>query len=943
MIIHNPILTGSISLNGSDLSTITGSVATSASFDARTTYLESTSSILTAASASLSVTSGSLVAASASLSAASGSFNTRVTALEATGSALTSSLTTVSSSGYATSASLSAASASFNSRTTNLETYTTNWTAVSASFARTGSNNFRAPQYVSDTTVPTGFSNTTASIYTDGGLQVTKDSYFSGSMYIKGNLTIYGTQSIAYITSSQLNIATNLITVNTATPSIRFGGIAVQDSGSATGLTGSLLWDSQNNNWLYDNPSGSGNYDSAMVIMGPRNSSALGNEQGLSCNYLVLGHGSHHTTSSMIYHDGTNTCIGTGVTFTSAGAACFSSCITANASSTVNSAYPQLVLNNPTAGAGIELHFKDNGTLKSKIGTLDDINSWQIYNGGAIRFTVNNSGNVGIGNTTPDRKFYVADTSATQSTILGYNQCTTFTGTVIEAITDRTSSSAFNLMNLKSSTTSMFLVRGDGLACFAGQVCIGSSLVIAGSGGSSGILLPSTSNILGLVAGTSYSENVPRIEISGVAFDSCSSAANNVYIRANTVRFTLANASCETMRITSAGNVGIGASTPQQILSVNNPFSSLNALYPIIISQTGNAEIGGMYSTADSITNPIGAGLAFKTYQVNVGLTEKIRITHAGYMGIGCTAPSGKLQVVNSSTQYAVYTLGGNLELYTPEGNCGYVRLGSAYNLNGVYGSCGLNYITSGTSNHIFYTTDSACERMRITSTGIATFTCQVCVSVVRSNGTHSTAMILQDNVTGVQTPGFGLRLTYQSNGTGVQSSIGLENGGTGTNNESQISFYTQNTAGGLGKRLLLTSGGDACFAYQVCAPMFISTAGCVVSNSVITYSVGGTMAGYTATYFDFPTWNDNSQGQIFEIKAFFEHYLDWGYGTSLYKYMATRSTGNTDVTFLNCVTGNGGCWIAYKTSDTNLRICKIAGSYAGGGAYWIQVTAKQP
>jgi hypothetical protein len=123
---------------------------------------------------------------------------------------------------------------------------------------------------------------------------VSKDSYFSGSMFIKGNLTIYGTQSVAYITSSQLNIATNLITVNTATPSVRFGGLAVYDSGSTgTGMTGSLLWDSQNNSWIYDNPSGSGNYDSSMVIMGPRNASALGSEQGLNCNYLIQGHGHH--------------------------------------------------------------------------------------------------------------------------------------------------------------------------------------------------------------------------------------------------------------------------------------------------------------------------------------------------------------------------------------------------------------------------------------------------------------------------------------------------------------------------------------------------------------------------------------------------------------------------------------------------------------------------
>lgn len=112
-------------------------------------------------------------------------------------------------------------------------------------------------------------------------------------------------------------------------------------------------------------------------------------------------------------------------------------------------------------------------------------------------------------------------------------------------------------------------------------------------------------------------------------------------------------------------------------------------------------------------------------------------------------------------------------------------------------------------------------ERMRITSAGIATFACQVCISIGRTNGADSTALIFQDNTTGVQTPGFGLRLAYQSNGTGVQSVIGLENGGTGTNNESQISFYTQNVAGGLAKRLLLTSGGDAGFSGNVCAASF--------------------------------------------------------------------------------------------------------------------------
>lgn len=237
------------------------------------------------------------------------------TATSASAAISSSYATSATSASYSTSASaaVSAASATSASYALNASTAANSTlfeNTASVRFATTASNNFTAPQHVTDLTVPTGFANTSGSIYTDGGMLVSKDSYFSGSMFIKGNLTIYGTQSVAYITSSQLNIATNLITVNTATPSVRFGGLAVYDSGSTgTGMTGSLLWDSQNNSWIYDNPSGSGNYDSAMVIMGPRNASSLGSEQGLNCNYLIQGHGHHHTTSSQIYHDGTNTCI----------------------------------------------------------------------------------------------------------------------------------------------------------------------------------------------------------------------------------------------------------------------------------------------------------------------------------------------------------------------------------------------------------------------------------------------------------------------------------------------------------------------------------------------------------------------------------------------------------------------------------------------------------
>jgi len=126
----------------------------------------------------------------------------------------------------------------------------------------------------------------------------------SGSLIIDQNLIVLGSQSIQYITSSQLNISTNLITVNTATPAIRFGGLAVIDSGSTgTGKTGSILWDSQRDQWVYSNPSGS-NYDGAVFLVGPRNITGLGSEVGINEWYAVIGNGDHHMTSSAIYNSG---------------------------------------------------------------------------------------------------------------------------------------------------------------------------------------------------------------------------------------------------------------------------------------------------------------------------------------------------------------------------------------------------------------------------------------------------------------------------------------------------------------------------------------------------------------------------------------------------------------------------------------------------------------
>jgi hypothetical protein len=200
--------------------------------------------------------------------------------------------------------------ASFTAVSSSQQQISASLLTISRSYATTGSNTFTGVQNFSNTCNPIGF-NSVASLYTAGGLQVSYDSYFSSSVFVNGNLTVFGTQSVVHVSSSQFNIGTNIITVNTATPSIRYGGLSVYDSGS-TGLSGSIFWDSEANHWIYANASGSGGgdtYTGGMFISGPRNTRGLGCEQGTTSCMLLVGQGGDHLTSSMIYHSSTVTCV----------------------------------------------------------------------------------------------------------------------------------------------------------------------------------------------------------------------------------------------------------------------------------------------------------------------------------------------------------------------------------------------------------------------------------------------------------------------------------------------------------------------------------------------------------------------------------------------------------------------------------------------------------
>jgi len=162
-------------------------------------------------------------------------------------------------------------------------------------------------------------------------------------------------------------------------------------------------------------------------------------------------------------------------------------------------------------------------------------------------------------------------------------------------------------------------------------------------------------------------------------------------------------------------------------------------------------------------------------------------------------------------------TKNSTLATYTGSVNS---QLSSLITATSSYETRGRGIVSGSSQVDVMSTTNIS----RLATTGSNTFTTNQNISTTRTNGSNTNVLTLSDNVTGVQTPGFGLRIQYQSNGTGVNAAIGLENGGGGTNNESQISLYTQNTAGALTRQVLVGSTGN------------LTVTGTITENSSLRY-----------------------------------------------------------------------------------------------------------
>jgi hypothetical protein len=719
MRIDAPIITGSFSLNGSTLGSLAsvattgsntflgGQSATSFAGDQLTAndraYLRridgiagTTIEVIAPISASAGITGSTnfdtivnkptLVSGSSqvidilsSLNTTTASFTPRISNLESKSASVDisiSNINSVTASNIARLTNLESKSASVDISITNINSYTSSQDTKNTTLGSyTGSND----------TKWTSIGNVTGSYATTGSNTFFGTQTYSGSVYIANDLIVQGSSSIQYISASSVSIGTNIVQLNTATPSVRYAGLSVQDSGSSAGVTGSMLWDSLCNRWIYSNPSTIG-YSGGILMSGPR-AATFGTETTLTCNYIAKSGGGDHLYDSCIwemsgsvgincatpsYNLDVNGCGRFSGAVTAAGAIFTSATETRGnirTTFTSDNSYYSLFSNDgaltlDTYGTGGYMNFKILGSTKLSITST-----------GAASFS--SSVNINGASTTNDLNIYNTNNA-------GISLQTSYTGT--------TGSDGFYMGQLFQSTNFLFRQRENadivfdtnngsermritsgGMVCFACQVCtaglysncaIGINshnsaipLQIKRWTGSSGtVILIGNDNVVGMPALSFCNDNG-----GGTAYVSMTS---NCQININGSIYAC-----------PSGNVGILTTDPKNLLHIKSAASGLasyDSRYKVILESNGEAYYivttpDNSYAGFRILGTASASKSAFEYYMAeglthiysncamrfHVGGSERMKIDTGGYVGIGICTPSAPLHIKGTSSVYS--------------------------------------------------------------------------------------------------------------------------------------------------------------------------------------------------------------------------------------------------------------------------------------------------
>jgi len=436
----------------------------------------------------------------------------------------------------------------------------------------------------------------------------------TGSLYISSDLVVQGSSSLQNITASVVNIGANIVNLNTANPAIRFAGLNIFDSGSIGG-SGSFLYDAVQDEFIFIHRGDNANITSSVVLMGPQTYNNVGSETYPTNNRILKGTGNEHIGDSIISE--TNEGIGISGSLSITGSVLVGIDKGIIFDSSGASGNPEISID-----SNVDLNFKNSAGLTN----LKLKNNGDTIISGSLSLTGNitSTGNVGVGNTSPSAKLDIeANSSTWTARVINTNTTTNNAGLLVKA---GVNSGNEIILAQKANGTSVFLVDASGNVGI-GTTSPGSKLHVEG----------------GEIRATTTNGGVALYRTGDTGEVAAYNWGGSAYLNLNLVGLfhTFSTSGTERMRITSTGNVGIGTTSPTEVLHLNK--TSGTGTF-IRFQDTGG---GGVY-----------IGGRNEIMELYAGGAERMRITSGGNVGVGTTSPSGRLHVTTTGITASAPSLG---------------------------------------------------------------------------------------------------------------------------------------------------------------------------------------------------------------------------------------------------------------------------------------------
>jgi hypothetical protein len=731
-------------------------------------------------------------------------------------------------------------------------------TATSASYVEY-SNVANKPALISGSSQVsyTGLSNTPSGIVS-GSAQITALGYattgsntfqanqvITGSLFITQNLVVAGSSSIQYISSSVLDIADNIITVNAFNPAIRFGGLAVIDSGSSPQRSGSLLFDSISDQWIFVHQNQSV-VTSSVLLMGPETYDNLGNETYISANRLPKGSGVEHLRDSNITDTGT--------------------VVSVNSNTAVTGSFTVVT------GSAVELQVTNLGVNMGSALTDSHIIS------GSLRVNpnglfVSGSGAVGIGTANPSTLLHISGSSPSIGRIVSTFALSSGFSDVVQILNPNQTGGGLSFNIGKAESTKnlgkiayVHSSNGSDSNRLAFGFYDADNLLNLTAGGNVGIGTTNPLNKLSVVASNSsgyynrtdaiavFHGSSPTVLIAndGNATDQYAELrlGNNqttyypysAYIRgvqgAGIDQYRLefgtsAGSSASTrMTITTSGNVGIGTTSPTTY-SLAGRHMELFGGGDYSFFHNNTTTVKSFYAINEALL--LAALFTYSAHPLTLGTnnTERMRITSGGNVGIGVTDMGPDGLSLASGLNYSWSEGSGNAyAVLFRQRNTAATVVASGYKRSGTAGfassfgtSMARAAIAVGYNNgSIAFFSDSATnvangtdiaptERLTILNNGnvgIGTPNPDSGLTV-ETNFTSFNALAVRSSNAFSTTPETAIAFRTKFNTAGAYSTngliIGYKDNATDGNQQGGLQFWT-NAGSGVAEKMRITSGG---------------------------------------------------------------------------------------------------------------------------------------